>query len=125
MRKFIDSWFGTKSDSEQHKKIRFIFLIIWLTVVLISIALYFFRDSLLCTSGGIDHEDAFIFLWIGLIWSFFQIGTAKNYKLIRSKRGDLSFIYNFLNLVIPIGFTLGGIYTIIADSKMCEYLKLL
>jgi hypothetical protein len=88
--------------------------------VLISIALYFFRESLLCTLGGIDYEDAFIYLWIGLICSFFQIGTAKNYKLIRSKRGDLSFIFNFLNLVIPIGFTLGGIYLILAENRICE-----
>ena len=120
MRKFIDSWFGSKSDSEQNKKLRFIFLIIWLTVAFISIALYFFRDSLLCSFYDSQMTDAFLMLCIGLIWSFFQIATAKNYKLIRSKSGDLSFIYNLINLVFPIFFIIGGIYLILAANRICE-----
>tara|TARA_B100000768_G_scaffold128298_1_gene118912 strand:- start:232 stop:609 length:378 start_codon:yes stop_codon:yes gene_type:complete len=120
MRKFIDSWYGRKKYSEQHKKTRFIFLITWFTVALLSIALYFFRDSLLCTFYDSTMKDAFGFLYLGLIWSFFQIATAKDYKLIRSKSGDLSFFSNFINLIIPIPFVLGGIYLIYAASRMCE-----
>jgi hypothetical protein len=48
------------------------------------------------------------------------MATAKDYKLIRSKSGDLNFFDNFINVILPFFFILGGIYIIDVASRMCE-----